>query len=61
MTGLFSKDGNFHLAQGTIFESRKRGAAAIFWDQLSIIKLSIPLQQQSFSDFCHIVDGFQAD
>lgn len=37
---FFSKDGNFHLAQGTIFESRKRGAAAIFWDQLSIIKLT---------------------
>ena len=44
-----------------LFLNQEKEAAAIFWDQLSIIKLSIPLQQQSFSDFCHIVDGFQAD
>ena len=61
MTGLFFLKMVIFILRKELFLNQEKEAAAIFWDQLSIIKLSIPLQQQSFSDFCHIVDGFQAD
>ena len=42
---FFSKDGNFHLAQGTIFESRKRGCSP---NKLTPLNIALPF---SFIDF----------